>query len=210
MKIYKILIKPCGDFLISLFVLLILSPLLIIASILLLLTNKGNPFFIQRRPGKSGKIFKIVKFKTMTNEKDDDGNLLPDSQRLTIIGKIIRKTSMDELPQLWNVLIGDMSIIGPRPLLPHYLPIYTPHQYKRHLVKPGITGWAQVNGRNAISWEDKFDLDVWYVENQSFFLDIKILLMTVKKVFVREGISAEGSATAEKFTGSLSSSQALD
>lgn len=201
MKIYKTLIKPFGDFLISLFVILILSPLLIIASILLLLANKGNPFFIQKRPGKSGEIFKIVKFKTMTNEKDDDGNLLPDSQRLTTIGKFIRKTSLDELPQLWNVLIGDMSIIGPRPLLPQYLSIYTPHQYKRHLVKPGITGWAQVNGRNAISWAQKFEYDVWYVQNISFLVDIEILLKTVQKVLVSEGINAENMATTEPFNG---------
>lgn len=181
--------------------LIILSPLLIIASILLFLANKGNPFFIQERPGKSGKIFKIVKFKTMTNEKDVDGNLLPDSQRLTTIGKFIRKTSLDELPQLWNVLIGDMSIIGPRPLLPHYLPIYTSHQYKRHLVRPGITGWAQVNGRNAISWAQKFEYDVWYVQNISFWVDFQILLKTVQKVLVSEGINAENMATTEPFNG---------
>ncbi len=201
MKIYIVFIKPFFDFIISLVALLILSPLLLIASILLLLANKGNPFFVQKRPGKKGKIFNIVKFKTMTDEKDSIGNLLPDSQRLTSIGKFIRKTSLDEIPQLWNVLIGDMSIIGPRPLLPQYLPIYTPHQYKRHELKPGITGWAQVNGRNAISWTQKFEYDVWYVQNVSFLLDMEILFKTVQKVLVSEGINAENMATTEPFNG---------
>ncbi len=181
--------------------LLILSPLLLIATILLFLANKGNPFFVQKRPGKKGEIFKIVKFKTMTNEKNADGFLLPDSQRLTPIGKFIRKTSLDEIPQLWNVLIGDMSIIGPRPLLPEYLPIYTAHQYKRHNLKPGITGWAQVNGRNAISWTQKFEYDVWYVQNVSFLVDMEILFKTVQKVLVSEGINAENMATTEPFNG---------
>ncbi|WP_029331423.1 sugar transferase [Gillisia marina] len=198
---YIVFIKPFFDFIISLVALLILSPLLLIASILLLLANKGNPFFVQKRPGKKGKIFNIVKFKTMTDEKDSIGNLLPDSQRLTSIGKFIRKTSLDEIPQLWNVLIGDMSIIGPRPLLPQYLPIYTPHQYKRHELKPGITGWAQVNGRNAISWTQKFEYDVWYVQNVSFLLDMEILFKTVQKVLVSEGINAENMATTEPFNG---------
>jgi len=201
LKIYIIVIKPFGDFIISLLALLILSPLLLIASSLLFLANKGNPFFVQQRPGKTGKIFKIVKFKTMTDEKDINGNLLPDSQRLTTIGKFIRKTSLDEIPQLWNVLIGDMSIIGPRPLLPQYLAIYTPHQYKRHLVKPGITGWAQVNGRNAISWAQKFEYDVWYVQHVSFLVDMEILLKTIQKVLVSEGINAENMATTEHFNG---------
>ncbi|WP_026838121.1 sugar transferase [Gillisia sp. JM1] len=198
---YILFFKPFCDFIISLVALLILSPLLLIAIILLFLANKGNPFFVQKRPGKIGKIFKIVKFKTMTNEKDSNGILLPDSQRLTAIGKFIRKTSLDEIPQLWNVLIGDMSIIGPRPLLPQYLPIYTAHQYKRHDLKPGITGWAQVNGRNAISWTQKFEYDVWYVQNVSFLVDMEILFKTVQKVLVSEGINAENMATTEPFNG---------
>ena len=201
MKIYILLIKPFCDFIISLVALLILSPLLLIATILLFLANKGNPFFVQNRPGKAGNIFKIVKFKTMTDEKDLNGDLLPDSQRLTAIGKFIRKTSLDEIPQLWNVLIGDMSIIGPRPLLPQYLPIYKPHQYKRHNLKPGITGWAQVNGRNAISWTQKFEYDVWYVQNVSFLLDMEILFKTVQKVLISEGINTENMATTEPFNG---------
>ncbi|CAM4240607.1 sugar transferase [Gillisia hiemivivida] len=201
MKIYILFFKPFCDFLISLVALLILSPLLLIATILLFLANKGNPFFVQKRPGKNGEIFNIVKFKTMTNEKNVDGILLPDSQRLTVIGKFIRKTSLDEIPQLWNVLIGDMSIIGPRPLLPQYLPIYTAHQYKRHNLKPGITGWAQVNGRNAISWTQKFEYDVWYVQNISFLVDMEILFKTVQKVLVSEGINAENMATTEPFNG---------
>ncbi|TXD92892.1 sugar transferase [Gillisia hiemivivida] len=198
---YILFFKPFCDFLISLVALLILSPLLLIATILLFLANKGNPFFVQKRPGKNGEIFNIVKFKTMTNEKNVDGILLPDSQRLTVIGKFIRKTSLDEIPQLWNVLIGDMSIIGPRPLLPQYLPIYTAHQYKRHNLKPGITGWAQVNGRNAISWTQKFEYDVWYVQNISFLVDMEILFKTVQKVLVSEGINAENMATTEPFNG---------
>ncbi|WP_144963832.1 sugar transferase [Gillisia sp. Hel_I_86] len=198
---YILFIKPFFDFIISLTALLILSPLLLTATILLFLANKGNPFFVQKRPGKKGRIFKIVKFKTMTDEKDSNGNLLPDSQRLTTIGSFIRKTSLDEIPQLWNVLIGDMSIIGPRPLLPQYLPIYTPHQYKRHDLRPGITGWAQVNGRNAISWTQKFEYDVWYVQNVSFFVDMEILFKTVQKVLVSEGINAENMATTEPFNG---------
>lgn len=181
--------------------LLILSPLLLIATILLFLANKGNPFFVQKRPGKNGEIFKIVKFKTMTDEKDSIGHLLPDSQRLTTIGKFIRKTSLDEIPQLWNVLLGDMSIIGPRPLLPQYLQLYTSHQYKRHNLKPGITGWAQVNGRNAISWTQKFEYDVWYVQNVSFLVDMEILFKTVQKVLVSEGINSENMATTEPFNG---------
>jgi len=194
-------IKPFWDFIISLVALLILSPLLLIATILLFLANKGNPFFVQKRPGKKGEIFKIVKFKTMTDEKDSNGELLSDAQRLTTIGKFIRKTSLDEIPQLWNVLIGDMSIVGPRPLLPQYLPIYTPHQYKRHDLRPGITGWAQVNGRNAISWTNKFELDVWYVQNVSFLVDMEILFKTVQKVLVSEGINTENMATTEPFNG---------
>jgi lipopolysaccharide/colanic/teichoic acid biosynthesis glycosyltransferase len=167
----------------------------------LIFSNRGNPFFIQIRPGKNEKHFRLIKFKTMTDERDDNGELLPDQERLTKTGKFIRKTSLDELPQLFNVVKGDMSFVGPRPLLVEYLPLYNEEQRKRHLVKPGITGWAQVNGRNAISWPDKFKLDVWYVENQSFWLDLKILWMTFIKVLKAEGISGRDSVTMEKFKG---------
>ena len=160
-----------------------------------------NLFFYQLRPGKGERIFKIIKFKTMNDRRDANGELLPDAERLTKIGAFVRKTSLDEIPQLLNVLKGDMSVIGPRPLLPQYLPLYNETQKRRHEVKPGITGWAQVNGRNAISWERKFELDVWYVDHLSFVLDLKILLLTVKKVFIREGISQEGQATMEAFRG---------
>ena len=169
--------------------------------ILLKITNKGNAFFIQNRPGKNGKIFKIIKFKTMTDAKDTNGNLLSDNERLTAIGTFVRKTSLDEIPQLINVLKGDMSLIGPRPLLTDYLHLYNDFQNRRHEVKPGITGWAQVNGRNAISWDKKFELDVYYVEHLSFWLDLKILFLTLKKVIIREGINAEDSATMEPFQG---------
>jgi lipopolysaccharide/colanic/teichoic acid biosynthesis glycosyltransferase len=167
----------------------------------LYIANQGKPFFFQARPGLNEKIFKIIKFKTMNDKKDTEGNLLPDAERLTPIGAFVRKTSLDEIPQLINVLKGDMSLIGPRPLLPEYLSLYSEMQRKRHLVRPGITGWAQVNGRNAISWEKKFELDVWYVKNLSFLLDIKILFLTLKKVVVREGISQTGQATMEMFKG---------
>jgi len=164
--------------------------------------NRGaGAFFTQERPGQYGKIFKVIKFKTMTDERDENGDLLPDEKRLTKIGKFIRSTSVDELPQLFNVLKGDMSLIGPRPLLPQYLPLYSKEQARRHEVRPGITGWAQVNGRNAISWTKKFELDVWYVDHCSFLLDLKIIFLTVKKVFVREGISSDTSATMEPFIG---------
>jgi lipopolysaccharide/colanic/teichoic acid biosynthesis glycosyltransferase len=165
----------------------------------------GSPvLFQQTRPGRYGKSFKMIKFRTMTDARDASGRLLPDSERLTPFGSFLRSSSLDELPELWSVLKGDMSLVGPRPLLMEYLPLYTPHQARRHEVRPGITGWAQVNGRNSLSWEEKFDLDVWYVDNQSFLLDMKILLMTVKKVLLREGISASGEATMSKFTGSQS------
>ena len=180
----------------------ILSPLLLLVTLGLCIANSGKPFFFQKRPGKHEKIFSIVKFKTMNDRKDAKGNLLPDSKRLTRIGKIVRKTSLDELPQLLNVLKGDMSLVGPRPLLPQYLALYSETQKRRHLVRPGITGWAQVNGRNAISWEQKFQLDVWYVDHQSFSLDLKILIRTVKKVFKTEGINTQGQATTTPFTGS--------
>jgi len=198
---YSKIIKPLSDFLISLIGLIIISPLLILITILLALANNGKPFFFQKRPGKSGEIFNIVKFKTMTDAKDNQGNLLPDSSRLTTVGKIVRKTSIDEIPQLFNVLIGDMSIIGPRPLLPEYLELYTERQSKRHDVKPGITGWAQINGRNAISWTQKFEYDVWYVENMCLSLDLKILFKTVKKVLVSEGVNTQNMATTEAFNG---------
>jgi lipopolysaccharide/colanic/teichoic acid biosynthesis glycosyltransferase len=199
---YKSFFKRILDFSIALLGLLILSPLLLFIIIGLTFANNGKPFFFQLRPGKNGEIFKIVKFKTMNDKKDAAGNLLSDAERLTKIGTLVRKTSLDEIPQLLNVLKGDMSIIGPRPLLPEYLPLYNNFQAKRHDVKPGITGWAQVNGRNAISWEDKFILDVEYVERQSFLLDLKIIFLTIKKVFVSEGISQQGQATTTKFEGS--------
>jgi lipopolysaccharide/colanic/teichoic acid biosynthesis glycosyltransferase len=169
--------------------------------VFLAIANDGKPFFIQRRPGKNGKIFSIVKFKTMNDRKDADGNLLSDAERLTKVGSFVRKTSLDEIPQLINVVKGDMSLIGPRPLLVQYLPLYNDFQKNRHNVRPGITGWAQVNGRNAISWEKKFEYDVWYVNNISLILDIKIVLLTIKKVFISEGINADNVATTEPFTG---------
>lgn len=199
---YKNYIKRLLDFSIVLVALLIIWPVLLCITIWLHFANKGaGAFFTQERPGKNGKIFKVIKFKTMTDERDADGNLLPDEQRLTRVGKLVRSTSIDEFPQLINVLKGDMSLIGPRPLLPQYLPLYSAEQARRHEVRPGITGWAQCNGRNAISWAKKFELDVWYVDNCSFLLDMKILFMTIKKVFVREGISSATSATMEAFTG---------
>jgi undecaprenyl phosphate N,N'-diacetylbacillosamine 1-phosphate transferase len=198
---YKNLIKPVLDVLVALGSLVLLSPILFFITVLLALANGGKPFFFQNRPGKFGKIFKIIKFKTMTDVRDENGDLLPDSERLTSIGKFVRKTSIDEIPQLFNVLKGDMSLIGPRPLLPQYLKLYTERQMKRHEVKPGITGWAQVNGRNAISWTQKLEYDAWYVENLSFILDMKILFKTIKKVIISEGINTENMATTEPFNG---------
>ena len=199
---YSCFLKRLIDFVLVFLVLVVIWPILLFMAIWLHFANKGaGVFFTQERPGKSGKIFKVIKFKTMTDERDKDGNLLPDEKRLTRIGKFIRSTSIDELPQLINVLKGDMALIGPRPLLPRYLPLYTKEQARRHDVRPGITGWAQVNGRNAISWGKKFELDVWYVDHCSFLLDLKIILLTVKKVFVREGISSATSVTMEFFTG---------
>ncbi len=188
------------DFVIALLAIIVLSPLILIIALLLMMVIKDNPFFFQARPGKNGKIFHIVKFKTMTDERDENGCLLPDSKRLTSVGKFIRKTSIDEIPQLWNVLSGDMSLIGPRPLLVPYLPLYTPFQNKRHEVKPGITGWAQVNGRNTVNWEEKFEMDVWYVNNLNFRLDLKIFFKTIEKVIASEGISAKGHDTMPTFT----------
>lgn len=199
---YKNGVKRILDFCIAFVALLILSPILLVITLFLHFANKGaGAFFTQERPGKNAKIFKVVKYKTMTDERDADGKLLPDAQRLTKIGKIVRSLSIDELPQLFNVLKGDMSFVGPRPLLVKYLPLYSKEQMRRHDVRPGITGWAQVNGRNAITHTKKFEYDVWYVDNISFLLDIKILFLTIKKVFVREGISGEGIATAETFDG---------
>lgn len=198
---YQNYFKRLFDFLIALVALLLFSPLFILVTIGLFFANQGKPFFFQIRPGKDEKLFRIVKFKTMHDKTDAEGNLLSDAERLTRIGRFVRKTSLDEIPQLLNVLKGDMSLIGPRPLLVQYLPLYNAEQKKRHDVRPGITGWAQVNGRNAISWEQKFVYDVWYVDNCSFLLDIKIVVLTLKKVFVREGISQEGHATMETFKG---------
>lgn len=202
MKIYSLTIKRILDFILSLTVLLCIWPILLLLTLGLHFANKGaGAFFTQDRPGYKGRIFKLYKFKTMTDERDEAGNLLPDKDRLTKIGKLIRSLSIDELPQLINVLKGDMALIGPRPLLPQYLPLYSPEQARRHEVRPGITGWAQVNGRNTLSWARKFELDVWYVDHCSPTLDFRILLLTVKKVFVREGISHEGEATMSYFDG---------
>ena len=199
---YKHGLKRVIDFILVFIVLVVIWPILLLITIGLYFANKGaGVFFTQERPGKNGKIFKVIKFKTMTDERDANGDLLPDEQRLTKVGKFIRSTSVDELPQLINVLKGDMALIGPRPLLPQYLPLYNKEQARRHEVRPGITGWAQVNGRNAISWTKKFELDVWYVDHCSFILDLKIIFLTIKKVFVREGISSETSVTMEYFTG---------
>lgn len=198
---YKTLIKPLFDFLAALVGLVLLSPIFIAVLVGLTIANNGKPFFFQRRPGKDEKIFSIIKFKTMNDKKDAKGELLPDADRLTGIGSFVRKTSLDEIPQLLNVLKGDMSLVGPRPLLPQYLALYSAEQKKRHQVRPGITGWAQVNGRNAISWEQKFAFDVWYVEHCSFSLDMRVLFKTVKKVVVSEGISQEGEVTAQPFKG---------
>lgn len=199
---YRHGLKRLLDFLFALLVLLVLWPVLLLIAIGLQVANKGaGAFFTQERPGKGGRIFRIIKFKTMTDERDGQGNLLPDAERLTKVGRLVRSLSVDELPQLLNVLKGDMAFVGPRPLLPQYLPLYSKEQARRHEVRPGITGWAQVNGRNAISWTKKLELDVWYVDHCSFWLDMKILFLTVKKVFVREGISQEGQATMEFFNG---------
>jgi len=199
---YRSYIKRLIDILFAFLGLLILSPVFIIVTIGLYFANEGKPFFFQARPGLNEKIFNIIKFRTMNDKKDINGNLLSDAERLTPIGAFVRKTSLDEIPQLINVLKGDMSLIGPRPLLPQYLSLYNHTQKRRHEVRPGITGWAQVNGRNAISWTKKFELDVWYVDNLSFMTDLKVFLMTFKKVFKSEGISQEVQATMEAFNGS--------
>ena len=199
---YQHFIKRIIDFIVALTALTVLSPVILLLWLWLVVENRNSgAFFIQRRPGLHGKIFNIYKFKTMNDKCDSSGNLLPDEQRLTSAGRFIRSTSLDELPQLWNVLCGQMSLVGPRPLLPQYLPLYSAEQARRHDVLPGITGWAQVNGRNAISWGEKFKYDIYYVDHLSFTLDCKILFMTVKKVFVREGISQEGRETMDFFDG---------
>ncbi len=198
---YKVYFKPLLDCVVSLLGIVVLSPIFLVILICLFISNNGKVFFVQNRPGKNEKIFKIIKFRTMNNKKDAHGNLLPDAERLTYLGKIVRKTSLDEIPQLINVLKGDMSLIGPRPLLPEYLSLYNERQKKRHTVKPGITGWAQINGRNAVEWNKKFEFDVWYIENLSFILDLQILFLTLKKVVKLEGINREGVATNISFTG---------
>ena len=199
---YRSFIKRLIDVVVVSCFLLVIWPILLLVTLWLYFVNKGaGAFFFQKRPGKNGKIFEVIKFKTMTDERDSKGNLLPDAKRITKVGKLVRSTSLDELPQLINVLKGDMALIGPRPLLPQYLALYNEEQRRRHDVRPGITGWAQVKGRNAISWTKKFELDVWYVEHCSFSLDLKIVFLTIKKIFVREGISSGTSATMEAFTG---------
>ena len=199
---YKHFFKRVIDFTLALIALLLVWPLLLCVTIWLHFANKGaGAFFLQERPGLHGKIFKVIKFKTMTDERDAEGNLLPDADRLTKIGKFVRSTSIDELPQLVNVLKGDMALIGPRPLLVKYLPLYSKEQARRHDVRPGISGWAQCHGRNAISWTEKFKLDVWYVDHCSLWTDLQVIFITIKKVLVRDGISAEGQATMEAFNG---------
>ncbi len=200
--LYKRFVKRLLGFLISSTALILLSPVFIIVSFILYFANKGaGVFFFQVRPGKDGKLFKIIKFKTMSDKRDDEGILLPDEQRITQIGRFLRSTSIDELPQLINVLKGEMSLVGPRPLLPQYLPLYSKEQFRRHEIRPGITGWAQCHGRNAISWTEKLKLDVWYVDHCSFWTDIKVIFMTIKNVLLREGINSSTSATMEAFNG---------
>lgn len=198
---YRRVVKPFFDFIVAVSAFLVLFPIFFLVTLLLAVFMGGNPFFVQTRPGKNERLFKIIKFRTMTNKRDAHGELLPDGERLTGMGKFVRATSLDEIPQLLNVIIGDMSIVGPRPLLPEYLPLYNEFQRRRHLVRPGITGYAQVNGRNAISWEEKFELDTHYVEHMSFALDFSIMLKTIRKVFIREGISAQNDATMNRFKG---------
>lgn len=198
---YRLFFKRFIDLALSSIAFLLLLPFFIILVVLLAFANQGQPFFFQLRPGKDEKVFKVIKFKTMNDKRSPNGELLPDHLRLTAAGKFVRKTSLDEIPQLLNVIKGDMSLIGPRPLLLEYLAIYSEEEKRRHSVRPGITGWAQVNGRNTLTWKQKFSYDLWYIDHISFFLDIKILLLTVFKVFKAEGISAQGLATAEKYNG---------
>jgi lipopolysaccharide/colanic/teichoic acid biosynthesis glycosyltransferase len=204
MQFYRDFLKRFLDLVISFVALCLLFPVILGVAIFLFIANQGKPFFFQRRPGKNGQIFMLVKFKTMNDRRDAAGNLLPDDKRLTSVGKFIRKTSLDEIPQLINVVKGDMSLVGPRPLLVEYLSLYSAFQHRRHEVRPGITGWAQVNGRNAISWEKKFELDVWYADHISLSLDARILWLTIRKVFKTEGISQDGHATMPHFKGSKS------
>ena len=202
MNLYRDFIKRALGFTLALIAIIVLSPLLLVVTVWLHFANKGaGAFFFQERPGKDGKIFKIVKYKTMNDERDADGKLLPDADRLTKVGRFVRSTSIDELPQLFNVLKGDMALIGPRPLLVEYLPLYSPEQARRHEVRPGITGWAQCHGRNTLSWSEKFKLDVWYVDHCTFTNDVKVIFSTIKKVIARDGISQEGQATMEAFNG---------
>ncbi|WP_184159051.1 sugar transferase [Chryseobacterium shigense] len=199
---YKFFFKRMIDFTVALTGLILLSPVFIVVTVLLYIANQGKPFFVQTRPGLNEKMFSIIKFKTMNDKKDRQGHYLPDSERLTAIGRFIRQTSLDELPQLINVLKGDMALIGPRPLLPQYIPLYNEDQKRRHNIRPGITGWAQVNGRNTISWTKKFELDIWYIDHLSFETDCRVILLTLKKVIKKEGINQAGQATAEIFNGS--------
>ena len=201
---YSKYIKRALDFIISLLALTVLSPLLLVLTLVGAVKMRGNPFFVQERPGRNGRVFRLIKLRSMTNEKKN-GELLPDEERLTGYGRFLRRTSLDELPELWNILVGHMSIVGPRPLLVKYLPLYNEHQARRHEVRPGLTGWAQVNGRNSITWEQKFDYDVWYVDHVSFALDFRIVMMTVRSVLKREGISGDNNATMAEFTGSAES-----
>ncbi|MDY5859957.1 MAG: sugar transferase [Eubacteriales bacterium] len=199
--VYSKYIKRALDFIISLLALTVLSPLLLVLTLVGAVKMRGNPFFVQERPGRNGRVFRLIKLRSMTNEKKN-GELLPDEERLTGYGRFLRRTSLDELPELLNILVGHMSIVGPRPLLVKYLPLYNEHQARRHEVRPGLTGWAQVNGRNSITWEQKFDYDVWYVDHVSFALDVRIVMMTVRSVLKREGISGENNATMAEFEGS--------
>ena len=199
--VYSNYIKRVLDFIISLLALTVLSPLLLVLTLVGAVKMRGNPFFVQERPGRNGRVFRLIKLRSMTNEKKN-GELLPDEERLTGYGRFLRRTSLDELPELLNILVGHMSIVGPRPLLVKYLPLYNEHQARRHEVRPGLTGWAQVNGRNSITWEQKFDYDVWYVDHVSFALDVRIVMMTVRSVLKREGISGENNATMAEFEGS--------
>ncbi|HUP14304.1 MAG TPA: sugar transferase [Niastella sp.] len=201
MQVYRNFIKRFLDIIVSLVAFSLLLPLFVVVTALLYIANQGKPFFVQQRPGKNGRIFRLVKFKTMNDRKDAAGHLLPDAERLTAVGKFIRKTSLDEIPQLLNVIKGEMSLIGPRPLLVEYLPLYNDTQKRRHEVRPGITGWAQVNGRNAIGWKEKFELDVWYVDNMSFALDCKIIIFTLLKVVKSEGVNQQGHVTMSRFEG---------
>jgi undecaprenyl phosphate N,N'-diacetylbacillosamine 1-phosphate transferase len=200
---YKNFIKYVLDFVVALIGLIVISPFFLIITLLLLIVNKGNAFFFQKRPGKNAHLFDLIKFKTMNDNRDKNGRILPDAQRLTKVGRFIRSRSIDEIPQLFNVLTGDMSLVGPRPLLVKYLPLYNKKQAKRHDVRPGITGWAQVNGRNTISWPEKFECDIFYVENISFLLDVKILFLTIKKIFIKEGINSGPNVTMHSFSGNI-------